>query len=321
MIYYSTSKATLYHADNLEVLRSLPSESVHLVYSDILYNTGNTFKDYVDVLGTPQQAVEWYRPRFQEMRRIMTATASIYIHCDWHLSAYMRVLLDEVFGFDCYKNEIIRQCTNAKNNSRNWGRVYDNILYYTKDPKNYTWNEPREPKNDADLMAQYNKLNAMGERYTTIPLHAKGETKNGATGKPWDSKTHGTVQLPAGRHWSVNPTELDRLDADGLVEWSKNGNPRKILFAKDYMDKPTQNIWDMKSIGGESYFKQHSYDTQKPVELLDRIIRTSSNDGDTVADFFMGSGVTGYVAKSMNRFFIGADINERSLQMTKLIFE
>jgi adenine-specific DNA-methyltransferase len=313
--YFKTDTCKVFHIDNIELLKTIPSNTVHLVYCDVLYNTGLKFTDYTDQLGTPREAVEWYRPRFEEMHRILKDTGSIYIHCDWHLSSYLRLLLDEIFGWQNYKNEIIRQCTNAKNNSKNWGRIYDNILYYTKSDA-YTWNEMKEPKIESDLVSQYNKIDPDGERYTTVPLHAKGATKSGETGKDWNSTSHGLITLPAGRHWATAHAEMERLDAAGLIEWSKNGNPRKKLYARDYGDKHIQNIWDLKSIGGDSAFK-NVYDTQKPRELMDRIVRASSNEGDIVADFFLGSGVTAEVAVASGRKFIGCDINERSCQLTK----
>lgn len=314
--FYKADRVRLYNIDNLELLKKLPDNSINIIYCDVLYNTNSNFNDYSDKLGTPRQAVDWYKPRFKEIHRVLKEDGSLYIHCDWHLSSYLRVLLDQVFGFENFKNEIIRQCTNAKNNSTNWGRIYDNILFYTKS-KNYTWNPPMESKIESDLVKQYNKVNEKGERYTTVPLHAKGVTKNGETGKDWNSTSHGLVPLIKGRHWAVNHSEMERMDREGLIEWSKSGNPRKILYAKDYMDKPVQNIWNMKSSGGSSLFKDMVYDTEKPIELLDKIIRTSTNENDVVADFFMGGGSTAVSAYSLNRKFIGCDINKRACELTK----
>ena len=318
-LYLKNNMCVLYHGDNLDVLPKMPNGKVNLIYCDVLYNTKSKFNDYIDDLGTPKEAVEWYRPRFVEMHRLLAENGSMYIHCDWHLNSYLRVLLDEIFGYECFKNEIIRQSTNAKNNSKNWGKVYDNILFYVKDPENYIWNEAKEPKIESDLLTQYNKVTSDGgRRYTTIPLHAKGVTKNGETGKDWNSKSHGLVKLPDGRHWATSHVVMDDLDSNGVIEWSKNNVPRKILYADEYGDKHIQNIWDLKSISGESNI---SYDTQKPDELLDRIIRASSNEGDLVCDFFMGSGVTALVSKSLNRRFVGCDINIKALELTKKHYE
>lgn len=304
--------------DNLEMLKNIPDGKVNLHYWDILYGTNSKdIKDYNDCLfKTPKEAIDFYRPRFEEMYRTLSSNGSIYIHCDWHLSHYLKVLLDEIFGYDNFRNDIIRQCTNAKNNSNNWGRIYDNILYYVKDSKNFVFNNPTLSKSDSELQSQYNKVNSDGERYTTVPLHAKGITKSGETGKDWNSKSHGLVKLPSGRHWATSHDWMERLDEEGLIEWSKNGNPRKILYAKDYLDRPMQNMINLKSIGGNEYYQTGEYDTQKPLELLRLIVQTSSNEGDLVADMFLGSGTTAVACQELNRNFIGCDVNKKAVDIT-----
>ncbi len=270
--YKKNDKCRLYQGDNLDLLKKMPNEIVNLIYCDVLYNTKSKFNDYKDDLGSPKEAVEWYRPRFEHMKRVMKPNGSIYIHCDWHLNSYLRVLLDEIFGYDSFKNEIIRQCTNAKNNSKNWGKIYDNILFYTKNPNDYVWNEMKEPKIEADLVSQYNKISIDGRRYTTIPLHAKGETKSGATGKDWLSLSHGLIKLPSGRHWATSHEVMEKMDSMNMIEWSKNNVPRKILYADDYGDKHIQNIWDLKSIGGDSYYKENVYDLKETIFEFGRLL-------------------------------------------------
>ena len=301
--------------DNLELLKSLPDKSVDLIYSDILYATGSIFADYADMKWNPEDVKSFYMPRIKEMHRILKDDGSIYIHCDWHINHWIRIIMDKFFGYQNFKNEIIRQCTNAKNNSKNWGRIYDNIIFYTKSDV-YTWNEMKEPKLDSSLETTYNKVDPDGERYTTVALHATGETKNGETGRHWYSKNHGLVNLPKGRHWATSHTQMEELDEMGLLEWSKNNVPRKKLYMKDYSDKHIQNFWDLKSVN-KNYYDTKAYSTEKPIELLDRIIRASSNEGDVVADFFMGGGTTPVVAKTLNRKYIACDINPTAYNLTK----
>ena len=138
----------IFQIDNLEFLKLLPDNSIDLIYSDVLYGTNsNDIKDYDDKLfKSSKDVLAFYKPRFIEMKRVLKETGSIYIHCDWHYSHYLKVLMDSIFGIENFKNDIIRQCTNAKNNSKNWGRIYDNILYYTMGD-NYTWNYIMEQKN------------------------------------------------------------------------------------------------------------------------------------------------------------------------------
>ena len=129
--------------DNLELLKQLPDGSIDLIYCDILYNTGKKFKDYDDRLGTPQEAIEWYRPRLIEMRRISKDTGSIYLQCDYRLSHYLKVEMDNIFGIKNFKNDIIWKY--GLGNSRTNGRYqtkHDNILFYTK-TNNYIFNNIR----------------------------------------------------------------------------------------------------------------------------------------------------------------------------------
>ena len=92
MIFYKTSNEHIFNSDNLELLRSLEDNSINLIYCDILYNTGKQFDDYNDDLGSPKEAVEWYRPRIAEMKRVLAKDGSIFIHCNWRMDSYMRML-------------------------------------------------------------------------------------------------------------------------------------------------------------------------------------------------------------------------------------
>ena len=104
----------IYCMDNLELLKQLPDESIDLIYCDILYNTGKKFRDYDDRLGMPQEAMEWYRPRLIEMKRILKNTGSIYLQCDYRLVHYLKVYMDELFGVKNFRNEIIWKKRNGK---------------------------------------------------------------------------------------------------------------------------------------------------------------------------------------------------------------
>ena len=104
---------SVYCMDNLELLKQLEDESIDLIYCDILYNTGKKFKDYDDKLGTPQQAIEWYRPRLIEMKRVLKDTGNIVLQCDYNLSHYLKVEMDNIFSLNNFKNEIIWLITNA----------------------------------------------------------------------------------------------------------------------------------------------------------------------------------------------------------------
>lgn len=97
----------LFNEDNLELLRKLPDKCIDLIYCDILYNTGKKFNDYDDNLGTPKEAIEWYKPRLLEMMRVLKDTGLVYIQCDYNLSHYIKIELDNIFGVNNFRNEMV----------------------------------------------------------------------------------------------------------------------------------------------------------------------------------------------------------------------
>ena len=121
----------VYCMDNLELLKKIPNESIDLIYCDILYNTGKKFKDYDDKLGTPQEAMEWYRPRLIEMKRVLKDTGSIYLQCDYRLVHYLKVEMDNIFGISSFRNDIIWDYNRWTGLSKNkLQSMHDNILFY-----------------------------------------------------------------------------------------------------------------------------------------------------------------------------------------------
>ena len=126
--YYDKDNQVIYNCDNIDLLKSLPSESVDLIYSDILYNTGKVFDDYNDNLGSPSEAIEWYKPRIIEMKRILKPNGSIFLHCNWRLDSYMRILMDQIFGVPNFRNRIYRKHSNERGFYVNFDSQVDIIL-------------------------------------------------------------------------------------------------------------------------------------------------------------------------------------------------
>ena len=126
--------------DNLAILYNIENESIDLIYCDILYNTGKNFKDYNDNLGSPQDAVKWYRHRFVEMKRVLKDTGLLYIQCDYNLSHYIKILLDEIFGVNNFINEIIWWYNSAPRKKKDFGKRHDTIFRYSKSD-NYFFNQ------------------------------------------------------------------------------------------------------------------------------------------------------------------------------------
>ena len=245
----------LFQMDNLGLLKQLPDNSIDLIYCDILYNTGKKFKDYDDNLGTPQEAIEWYRPRLIEMKRVLRDTGSIYLQMDYRLVHYMKVEMDNIFGISNFINEIIWKYGLGNANSKNrYLTKHDNILFYSKSI-NFTFNNIR-----GEITPQ------MKSKY-------------------------------------CHEDEIGRyMISKGKKYYLKGG--KKI---EDVIEIPNMSSTSKERVG---------YSTQKPKELLKILIKQSSNEGDIVADFFMGSGTTIVVAKELNRKYIGCDINPKSIEIT-----
>jgi adenine-specific DNA-methyltransferase len=250
--------------------------------------------------------LEFLHNRLVLLREILAEDGSIYVHVDIKIGHYVKVLMDKIFGEENFINHIVRIKCNPKNFSRaGYGNIHDMILFYSKS-KSYVWNEAREEFSEDEIRRLFPKVDKLGRRYTTTPLHAPGETRNGVTGLPWRG-----IKPPKGRHWRYPPEELDRLDREGLIEWSPSGNPRKIIYADEIIQKgkKRQDVWEFKDP------PYPIYPTEKNLEMLEVIIQASSNPDDIVLDCFAGSGTTLVAAEALGRRWIGIDNSEVAIEV------
>jgi len=302
-----------YSGDNLDGLRLLAERGIQadLVYIDPPFATNNEFliddhrANSVSASGRPAYSdtvrgndyLEALAKRLRAIRAVMSPTGSIYVHIDVKMEHYVRLLMDDVFGPQNFRNAITRIKCNPKNFDRySYGNIKDTILFYSISPHGITWNPQKEPMADDEIARLYPHTDAEGRRYTTTPLHAPGVTANGPTGQPWRG-----MNPPPGRHWRYAPARLDELDSAGLIEWSSTGNPRKIRYASEAVGKLPQDVWLYKDP------QRPTYPTQKNARMIERIIRTSSNPGETVLDCYAGSGATLLTAARLGRRFVGMD--------------
>ena len=317
----------LFHGNNVDVMKFLLTRDdfagkIDLVYIDPPFATNNIFtlgenrvstisgskKDgiaYTDDL-TGSAFLEFLRRRLILLRELLSDQGSIYLHIDCKIGHYVKILMDEIFGFKNFRNDITRIKCNPKNFSRNaYGNIKDVILFYSKSD-HPIWNDPRQALDKEDVAVRFNKISSDGRRYTTVPLHAPGETRNGATGAMWRG-----MYPPPGRHWRSVPEELDKLDAKGLIEWSKNGNPRRIIFADERVSqgKKMQDVWTFK----DSPYPQ--YPTEKNLSLLESIIAASSMPESIVLDCFCGGGTTLVAAEKLGRKWIGIDQSAAAIRI------
>lgn len=295
---------------------------VDLVYIDPPFNTNQIFsvsKNRANAISRSKSAITAYEDlmdadeflnfmykRFVLLYELLSDNGSLYVHIDAKMGHYFKVMLDEIFGKHNYKNDITRIKSNPKNFDRKaYGNEKDMILFYSKNPTKNIWNEIRLELSGDELERKFTKIDKDGRRYTTIPLHAPGES-SGITGQKWRD-----MYPPEGRHWRTSPEEFERLDSLGLIEWSSTGNPRIKKYADEHKGKKIQDVWTFKDP------QNPMYPTQKNLDMLKLIIKQSSAEGSYVLDCFAGSGTTLLAASELNRKFIGIDQSLIAVEVIK----
>lgn len=320
----SVNPNLLIHSNNLIALKQLITKynlagKIDLIYIDPPFATNNTFTitngrantisnssngtiAYTDTL-KGFDFIEFIRERLVLLKMLLSDKCSIYLHIDYKIGHYVKVVMDEIFGIENFRNDITRVKCNPKNFARKgYGNIKDLILFYSKSG-NLIWNEPKTPYTEEDKIKLFPKTDKDGRRYTTIPLHAPGETQNGNTSKAFKG-----ILPPSGRYWRSNVEVLEQWDNDGLIEWNDNGNPRKKIYFDEQEGKRMQDIWEFKDP------QYPVYPTEKNSDLLDIIVKTSSNENSIVLDCFAGSGTTLKSAQTNGRQWIGIDQSDEAIK-------
>lgn len=306
----------VYFAENLGVLALLARDpllrgKVRLIYIDPPFATQTIFHSrglshaYEDVYDTSEY-LEFIRERLVLLHELLADDGSIYVHLDAKMVFHVKLLMDEIFGPERFRNLITRLKSNPKNfTKRQFGNTSDYLLFYTKQGR-YVWNKQVEPWTD-DRAREYRYADPdSGRRYMKVPVHAPG-SRNGDTGKPWRG-----VLPPPGKHWQFPPSVLDELDRAGKIYWSKTGNPRRKVYLDENAGVGVQDIWLGFRDAQNQMARITGYPTEKNEGLLERIISASSNPGDIVLDAFAGSGTTIAVADKLGRGWIGIDSSPES---------
>lgn len=325
----------VYWGDNLQVMSHLLKEyrgKLSLVYIDPPFDSKADYKKRIQLrgkeIGNDQSAFEekqytdiWSNDDYLQfmyeriilIRELLSDQGSLYLHCDWHQSHYLRCIMDEVFGKENFVNEIIwKRANTVKGNvgqgSKFWGANTDTIFFYRKSDQ-YVFNvQYKEYTRDyIDDFYKYYEPDT-GRRYRLISMTAPGGNDKG-------NPKYEVMGVT--RHWRYSREKMNDLIERGLVVQTKKGNvPQRKLYLDEGQGVAIQTLWD--DIPGLSAVssERNGYPTQKPEELLRRIIAASSNPDDIVFDCFMGSGTTQAVSVELGRRFIGADINFGAVQTT-----
>ena len=259
-----------------------------------------------------ERYLNWMYENLMAIKSVMSDEASIYVHLDWHIGHYVKILLDEIFGEENFLNEIVWKKTNAHNfKTKGFVKAYDSIFIYTNDVNNFVFNE-QYGEISQEQLSRY-KQDKDGRYYTGQDLTFTG---NSASRKfTWRGATP-----PPGRVWGMDEEQLEALFQQGLILLRKDGVPRLDgykVYLDDKKGTPLTSIWDDVDRVGNTSSERIDYATQKPEALLERVIQASSNKGMLVADFFGGSGVTAAVANKLGRRFIHCDIGVNSIQTVR----
>lgn len=310
-------KGIFIHGENFESMVMLLDEfenKIDLIYIDPPFNTNSNFYynekntstisvsksdnvAYSDKMSF-EEYIEFIRERLVLMKKLLSSKGTLYFHIDCKMGHYIKIILDEIFGIDNYINDITRIKSNPKNFKRKaFGNEKDVIYIYSKNFQKNIFNDITIPLSDEEIIKMFPKMDINGRRYTTVPCHAPGETKNGNTGGEWKG-----MFPPKGRHWRCSPNELDILDENNLIEWSKNGVPRIKKFSDEHKGKKIQDIW--KNFKDPQY---PIYPTEKNFEMLSLIISQSSKEQSVIMDCFCGSSGFLIAGINKNRYTIGID--------------
>ncbi|MFA4957285.1 MAG: site-specific DNA-methyltransferase [Candidatus Methanoperedens sp.] len=247
--------------------------------------------------------LEMMVPRLILMRELLSEQGSIYVHIDWHVGHYVKVIMDEIFGKDNFRNEIIWRRAYSHNDGDKFGCIHDNLLFYVKN-KDYYFKSVFIPRTDEETVEEYSSIDEKtGRRYKSVSMNAAGQ------GEP---KYFGDKLLaaPPGTHWRWSQENINKALNSGIIYFTSNGTPRYKQFPEDIEGKQVQDLWfDFMAISSRSN-EGLNFDTQKPEQLLGRIISASCPEGGLVADFFAGSGTTCAVAEKTNRKWIVTELGK-----------
>lgn len=310
--------------DNLEILKRIDSESVDLIYLDppffsnrnyeVIWGDEGEVRSFKDRWsGGVDHYIAWLKERVAEMHRILKPTGSIFLHCDWHANAYIRVdILDKIFGPPNLRGELIWQRTGVHNDAKKRiSVVTDTIWYYSKSEK-ATWNPVFTDQSEEAISQRYRHSDPDGRLFRLGPIDSPNPRPNMMY--EWKGFS------PPAKGWRYSKETMAELDAQGLI-WYPNDikkRPARKLYLDESKGALVGNLWtDIPNLQFQSK-ERIGYPTQKPELLMKRIIEMASNEGDTVLDPFVGGGTTVAVADKLNRRWIGIDQSVQAIKVTEM---
>lgn len=258
--------------------------------------------------------VKWFYESAVVLRSLLSEHGSAFIHLDYNVGNYVKIILDEVFGPDAFVNEIAWKRTSAHANvSQRFGNVHDVIFYYVKG-SSPRWNQQFVPYSDDYIEMFFDQVDEKGRRYSRRDLTAGMDRASKGQLYQWKG-----ITPPPSRCWAMTKDNMDKLESEGRIHWpkKKGGMPRLKMYPEDLPGTPIQDLWldipQMHNLASERL----GYPTQKPEALLERIIKIATNEGDLVLDCFVGSGTTAAVAEKFKRRWIACDLGRFAIHTTR----
>ena len=250
--------------------------------------------------------------RLKLMHGLLAEDGSIYVHCDWRVNSYMRLVLDEIFGKDNFRNEIIWQRSNPHGHvDTKYANIHDTILFYSKSD-NYIFNTQYTPADENYIKTFFKLDDGDGRKYRLVTLTASG------SGEARYFKGE-LIAPPKGNHWRWSQIRIDEAMKNNLIVITKNKSIHYKYYLEDNKGTPAQSLFVDKTTGNIQAISKENldYPTQKPESLIERLIKASSNEDDLVADFFCGSGTTLAVAEKLGRKWIGSDLGKFGIHTSR----
>jgi len=247
--------------------------------------------------------------RLSLMKDLLVDEGSIYVHCDWRVNSYLRLALDEIFGPNSFRVEIQWQRVSSRSGTKSIPIIHDSILLYSKSDK-WIYNPEYEPYDESYIKSHYNQTDEDGRSFRWDNATAAGE------GPPrvfFGKK----IAPPKGTHWRWTQENIDKLIDQGRIGLTSKGKPQYKRYLDEMPGRVVQSIWtDIPPVNSQAH-EALGYPTQKPEQLIERIVKSSSCEGDLIADFFCGSGTTMAVAEKLGRTWIGSDLGKFAIHTAR----
>ena len=300
----------VYCGDNLEQLARLPDACVDLIYIDPPFNSNRNYevfwgetrekRAFEDRHENTKAYIDYMRPRCVQLARVLKKTGSFYYHCDWHASHYVKVMLDQIFGENNFRSEIVWKRTNAKGLAfKTFANNHDTIFYYGGGDE-VTWNRPFK-EYDPEYIEKFYRFveEGTGRRYRLSDLTNPNPDRPNLT---YEWKGHKRV-------WRWTKERMEEADKNGLIYYSSTGLACQKRYLDEMHGQPLDTVWDdIPPVQAQSD-ERLGYPTQKPLALLERMIKASSNENDIVLDAFCGCGTALVASQHLKRQWIGIDIS------------